>query len=172
VQKRTDLPNGNSHSNVILNVDGSCPGSTTRAGFGGLLRNYVGFYLSGFSGFIQNSTNILRAELLAIYHGLLQAKETTITDLVCYSLHCINLIKGHPIKFHTYAVLIQDIKELIDDQINVIIYHTLREGNQCAHFLAKFGASSDINLSVHAPPPEGLRSLLRTDAAVTFFSRV
>jgi len=31
-------------------------------------------------------------------------------------------------KFHAYAVLVQDIKELID-QINVTICHTLREGN-------------------------------------------
>jgi len=48
-----------------------------------------------------------------------------IADLVCYSdsLHCINLIKGPPMKFHAYAMLIQDIKELID-QINVTICHT------------------------------------------------
>ena len=120
----------------------------TRAGFGGLLRNYVGFYLSGFFGFIQNSADILQAVLLAIYHGLLQAKKKAITDLVCYSdsLHCINLIKGPPMKFHTYVVLIQDIKELIG-QINVTICHTLREGNQCADFLVKLGASLDIDLS-------------------------
>ena len=45
-----------------------------------------------------------------------------IGDLVCYfdSLHCINLIIIPPTKFHTYAVLIQDIKEPID-QNNVTI---------------------------------------------------
>jgi hypothetical protein len=116
--------NHNNHSNVILNVDGICLGLLTRADFGCLLRNYVGFYFSGFSGFVQNSTNILQAELLTIYHGLSQAKEMAIADLVCYSdfLHCINIIKGSQIEFHTYAVLIQDIKEFIDT-----ICHTLRD---------------------------------------------
>jgi len=138
--------NQNNHSNVIINVDGSCLGSPTRAVFSGLLRNYVGFYLSGLSGFIQNSADILQAELLAIYHGLLQAKEMAIADLVCYSesLQCINLIKGLPMKFHTYALLIQDIKEFID-QINVTICHTLREGKQCVDVLAKLEAFSNID---------------------------
>jgi len=88
--------NHNNHSNVILNVDGICLGLPTRADFDGLLRNYVWFYLSRFSGFIQNSTNILQAELLVIYHGLSQAKEMAIADIVCYSnsQHCINIIKG------------------------------------------------------------------------------
>jgi hypothetical protein len=41
--------NQNNHSGVILNVDGSCLGSPTRTGYGGILRNVAGFYLSGFS---------------------------------------------------------------------------------------------------------------------------
>jgi len=59
--------NNNNFSSVILNVDGSCLGSPIRAGFGDVLRNYAGFYLSGFSGYIHNSSDILQAELLAIY---------------------------------------------------------------------------------------------------------
>lgn len=53
--------------------------------FGGLLHNYVGFYLLEFSRFIQNSSHILQTELLTVYHGLLRAKEMAITNLVCYS---------------------------------------------------------------------------------------
>lgn len=63
--------NNNNFSSVILNVDGSCLGSPIRAGFGGVLRNYASFYLSGFSGYIHNSSDILQVELLAIYQGLL-----------------------------------------------------------------------------------------------------
>lgn len=77
--------NNNNHSCVILNVDVSCLGSPTRAGYGGVLRNYASFYLSGFSGYIQNSANILFAELYAIYQGLLLAKNMGISDLFCYS---------------------------------------------------------------------------------------
>jgi len=86
-------------------------------------------------------------------------------------MHCINLIKGPAMKFHSYAVLIQDIKELFD-HLNVAICHSLREGNQCADFMAKLGASLDIDFCHHASPPEGLMSLLKMDAVGTIFPRL
>jgi ribonuclease HI len=153
-------------------VDGSCLGSPVRSGFGGIFRNTFGHYLVGFSGFIQGSSDILFAELYAIYKGLLLAKDMSVDELVCYydSLHCVNLINGSQIKFHIYAVLIQDIKELLS-QINVSLYHTLREGNQCADFFAKLGSSSDADFLTHASPAEGVRDLLRNDAMGTLFTR-
>ncbi|GAU26946.1 hypothetical protein TSUD_06180 [Trifolium subterraneum] len=104
--------NNNNYLGIILNVDGSCLGSPVRAGFGGVIRNDSGFYLSDFSGFIQGSSDILLAELFAIYTGFTLAKNMAIDELVCYSdsFHSINLIKGPSIKYHVYAVLIQDIK--------------------------------------------------------------
>jgi len=56
------------------------------------------------------------AELYAFYHVLLLTKDMGITNLFCYydSLHYINIIKDTSLKFHVYAVLIQDIKDLID----------------------------------------------------------
>jgi len=52
--------NNNNHSSVFLNVDGSCLGSPIRVGFGGVLRNNnAGFYLSGFSDYIHNSSDSL-----------------------------------------------------------------------------------------------------------------
>jgi len=62
--------NNNNHSSIILNVDGSFLGSLIRVRFGGLSRNNEGNYLSGFSGYIHNSSGILQVELLAIYQGL------------------------------------------------------------------------------------------------------
>jgi hypothetical protein len=93
-----------------------------------------------------------------------------IDELVCYSdsLHCINLIKGPTMNYHVYALLIEDIKELFS-QSNTTLYHTLREGNNCVDFLAKFEASSDFDLTIHASPLEGLFDILQSDAAETFF---
>jgi ribonuclease HI len=92
----------------------------------------------------------LFAELYAIYKGLLLAKDMNIDEFVCYSdsLHCVNLIKGPQVRYHIHAVLIQDIKELLS-QTNVSLFHTLREGNQCADFFAKLGASSDVGFLTH-----------------------
>jgi hypothetical protein len=55
--------------------------------------------------------------------------------------------------------------------MNVTVCHTLCEGNQCADFMAKFGASSNIEFLLHASPPDNLLHLLKIDAAGTFFSR-
>ncbi|CAJ2635885.1 unnamed protein product [Trifolium pratense] len=164
--------NNNNFSCTILNVDGSCLGSPTRSGFGGIIRNTFGHYLAGFSGYIQGSSDILYAELYAIYKGLLLAINMGIDELVCYSdsLHCINLIKGPQVKFHMHAVLIQDIKDLIS-QSNVSLCHTLREGNQCADFFAKLGASSDADFTNHDCPPEGVQDLLKNDALGILFQK-
>jgi hypothetical protein len=66
---------------------------------------YVALY-RGFSGFIQGSSDILFAELYAVYKGFLLAKDMSVDELVCYSdsLHCVNLINGPQIKFHIYAL--------------------------------------------------------------------
>ncbi|GAU37585.1 hypothetical protein TSUD_395580 [Trifolium subterraneum] len=132
--------------------------------------NYSCVILNGFSGFISGSSDILLAELYAIYKGLLLAKDMSIDELVCYSdsLHCVNLIKGPQVKYHIHAVLIQDIKDRLS-QISVSLHHTLREGNQCADFFAKLGASSDFDFLTHTSPPEGIRDLLRNDPMGTLF---
>jgi len=164
--------NDNNASCVILNVDGSCHGIPVRTSFGGILRNYAGLFLSGFSGYIQDSDDIMLAELSAIYHGLIMAKNLGYAKLVCYSdsLVCINLINGPVENYHVYAVLIQDIKDLLLHSI-VTVCHTLREGNQCADFLAKLGASSDDSLIIYESPPASLTNLLRSDVAGTLFLR-
>lgn len=74
-------------------------------------------------------------------------------------------------KFHIYAVLIQEIKELMT-QMNVTVCHTLCEGNQCADFMAKVGASLNMNFLLHASASDDLLHLLKFNAAETFFFRV
>ena len=164
--------NNNNYSGAILNVVGSCHDNPIRIGFGGVLRNETSLFLAGFSGFIPSSDDILLAELSAIYHGLIMAKDLGYAEIACYydSLVCINLINGPIERYHIYVVLIQDIKNLLR-HTNVTVSHTLREGNQCADFMAKLGASSDIDLLFHESPPVGLDNLLRSDAADTLFLR-
>jgi len=164
--------NNNNFDCAILNVDGSCIGSPVRAGFGGLIRNSAGFFLASFLGFLPSSSDILQAELTAIYYGLSMAKDMGIIELVCYSdsLLSINIINGSSYKFHVYAVLIQEIKVFLS-QANYSLHHTLHEGNQCADFLAKLRASSDDIFLSHQFPPDDLCPLLRIDASGTLFLR-
>jgi hypothetical protein len=102
------------------------------------------------------TSDILVVEFCAIYKSLLLTRYMSIDELVCYSdfLQCINFIKSLKVKYHIHIVLIQYIKESLS-QSNVYLHHTLREGNQCADFFTKLGASSDIDFDV--------RDLFRND---------
>ena len=164
--------NNNNFNCVILNVDGSCIGSPIRAGFGGLIRNSVGLFMSGYSGFIPSSSDILQAELTAIYHGISISFDMGITDMVIYSdsLRYIKLITDNNSQFHLHVVLIQDIRDMLF-QGNYSVHHTLREGTYCADYFAKLGASTDARIQIHSSPPEDLRPLLRNDASGTLFLR-
>jgi len=53
--------NNNNFVYNILNVNGRCICTPALTGFGGLIRNNVGYYLTGFSGFLLTSTDILQA---------------------------------------------------------------------------------------------------------------
>jgi hypothetical protein len=90
---------------LLYMLDGRCLGSFVRSVFDGIIRNTFGHYLAGL---IQGSSDILFAELSAIYKGLLLTKIMNIDELVCYSnfLHCINLIKSPKVRYHTHVVLI------------------------------------------------------------------
>jgi ribonuclease HI len=129
---------------VALNVDDSCLGSPIRVGYGSIIWNSAGFFLTGFSGFIATTSDILFAEHTAIQRGMLLAIENGFEEMVCYSdsLLSIKLVTECASHYHAYAVLIQDIKDLISSR-NFTIHHCLREGNQCADFMAKLGATSN-----------------------------
>jgi ribonuclease HI len=144
--------NRNNHMCTILNVDGSCNGDPIRTGFGGVIRNSSGNCISGFSSFINNSQDILFAELTTLHQGLILAISLNCGDLACYSdsLLTVNLIKDDLPQYHVYVVLIQNIKDLLNSR-NYSLQHLRREGNQCADFMAILGASTDdIFLSI--PP--------------------
>ncbi|KEH22829.1 hypothetical protein MTR_7g059235 [Medicago truncatula] len=81
------------------------------------------------------------------------------------------LIKWNNNNLTSVILNVDDIKELID-QSYVTVYHTLRDGNQCANFMAKFGASSDSKITIHPSPPKGLLNLVRADEVGIFFPKV
>jgi len=173
--QQTDITmrwNNNNCNCTVLNVDGSCLGSPIRAAYGGIFRNSAGLYTSGFSGFIATTTDIFFAELTAIHKCMLLVVEKGIETMVCYSdsLLSIKLLTDHASRYHAYAVLIHDIKDLLSSR-NFSIHHCLREGNQSADFLAKLGATSNEEFSIRSTPHPNLLPLIRLDAMGTAFPR-
>lgn len=157
---------------TVLNVDGSSLGNPGRSGFGGLLRRSDGTWIVGFAGSLGFS-EILQAELMAILKGLSLAWDLGIRRLVCCSdsKMAIDIIEKACNLFHVYAVLIQNIKDLLMKDWLVTLIHTWREGNAAADFLAKLGAQGDSSWSIFEAPVSGLESTLASDASGTVYLR-
>ncbi|KAK2378521.1 hypothetical protein QL285_066416 [Trifolium repens] len=157
----------------VLNVDGSCNTISGRAGTGGLIRRGDGSWVIGFSSFLGMSNNTY-AEIMAIYQGLRLAKDSGCLFVICYSdsKGVIDLITKPLNKHHCYASILANILDLLNMDWDVRICHTLREGNASADFLAKWGASNDINWKLWNSPPEDLKPTLRNDLMRTPVPRV
>lgn len=150
---------------IKLNVDGSSLGNPGRSGFGGILRDMNGEWVSGFSGFCGYTTNI-NAELLAIYHGLRVAWDMGFRLVICESDSqvAISLVTTEVDQFHPHANLINSIKRLTTRDWTLVFTHTLRKGNECADWFAKTGASSDVDFLLWDFCPQQLHSVMLADA--------
>jgi ribonuclease HI len=156
---------------VCLNVDGSLLVSTNTAGYGGLLRDNNGVFLLGFYG-AATAPSILFAELMAILHGLQICWESGYRRISCFSdsLQAVNLIWDGVSAHHRFANEVVSIRQLLDRNWEIVVEHTLREGNACADVLAKMGALSDSPLVKISSPPVDLAIPLLADAqGVVFF---
>ncbi|GAU45861.1 hypothetical protein TSUD_371570 [Trifolium subterraneum] len=97
-----------------MHVDGSSIGNPGISGFGGLICNADGTWVHGFFGNLI-VINILHAELMTIYKGLILAWELNIKDLWCYSDSemAIKLITEPVDEWHHYATILNNIKDIL-----------------------------------------------------------
>jgi ribonuclease HI len=153
-------------------VDDSLLGSTNTSGYGGLLRNNNGDFLLGFYGAAANPS-ILLAELMVVLHGLQICWDKGFRRITCFSdsLQTVNLIRDGVSAHHRFANEVFSIRQLLDRDWEVVIKHTLREGNACADVLAKMGALSDSSLVIISSPPVDLAAPLLADAQGVVFIR-
>ncbi|CAL0331035.1 unnamed protein product [Lupinus luteus] len=138
------LPSENSYK---VNVDGSSFGNPSRLGFGGLIRNNLGEWISGFSGFCGIASN-LHAGLLAIFHGLNLSWSSGFKAIICESDSqlALTLIAKGLDRFHPHEPVINKIRNFMYFPWSLTLNHTLRETNECADWLAKHGAANDLHL--------------------------
>ncbi|XP_057420427.1 uncharacterized protein LOC130714518 [Lotus japonicus] len=87
-------------------------------------------------------------------------------QVVCYSdsLLAVTLIQEPPSHFHEFAVLINNICDLLRKDWVVRIEHVLREGNACADFLAKAGVNQDLGFLHLQDPLPGMEHLILADS--------
>jgi ribonuclease HI len=117
--------------------------------------------------------NILFAEIMAVLHGLQLCWDNGYRKVICFSdsLQSVNLIRDGVSPHHRFANEIQCIRNLLANEWEVVISHTLREGNASADVPAKMGALSTSQLVKISTPPHELQSPLSADAHGVVFSR-
>lgn len=155
----------------VLNVDGSSLGNLGRAGIGGVLR-YAGGWICGFLGYIGEADS-LKAELLALLHGIEVAWDKGARDVLCFSdssLAVLAVEKGVG-QFHVYAPIIQSIRDGIQRDWRFRLAHTLREANQPANWLAKEDAKQNAPWQLLEEAPSSLGIFLHTDGIQVAYPR-
>jgi len=134
--------------------------------------------------FLRLQAHILLDELHVIYRGCYWLKIWTFKNLSAtrISSTMFKSLRSQPLNllsmlhwFNTSKILSKKnntIKDLLNLDWLPAIDHTTREGNNCAHFLAKLGASFTLEFVVHTSSPTDLSDLLITNSIGTWFRRL
>lgn len=144
-----------------LNVDGSSLRNPSPLGYRGFIRNSLGEWITGFSGFCGIATN-LYVELFAILQGLKIAWESSCHDIICESnstLALSKLTQGN-VLFHPYVVVINQVKSYMSCAWNLKFIHILKEGNNYANELVKMWSSFALSFMLWDNCPHHLNFLL------------
>ncbi|KAK2382027.1 TMV resistance protein N [Trifolium repens] len=159
---------------IKVNVDGSSLGNLGNAGFGGLLRNDRGSWIHGFSGSCGRASNLV-AELSAIWKGLQLAWDLGYKSIIMESdsQAALDLIANtQQNEFHPHATLLSLIRKLTSLPWVISFAHTLREGNECADWLAKFGATNIDSFKIWIAHPPQLDNILFADTSGVYRQRM
>jgi len=150
---------------VKLNVDGASKGNPGLAGAGGLLRGQYGNWIRGFALNLGICSSV-KAELLALLHGLKLAKDQGVTKLIVHTDSQVAFRKLNVLttKNCAYRYLISKCQEFLQNpDWEVVLEHCYRESNQAADFLANVGVLQSSASVILEVPPAPLRKILAID---------
>ncbi|KAK7291983.1 hypothetical protein RIF29_07579 [Crotalaria pallida] len=151
-----------------MNTDGTSRGNPGLAGCGGLIRDGEGRWIIGYARRI-GVTTAYKAELWGILTGMQVAWNDGIRNIIIESdsLTIVNLMNKE--NSHegpsSYNSLISHINMWRRKAWNINFSHTMREGNECADFLANFSLHLNEETHIFDQPLDGIRSLLSLDYA-------
>ncbi|KAL9443990.1 hypothetical protein AB3S75_017211 [Citrus x aurantiifolia] len=146
-----------------LNTYGSCK-NDGEAGAGGVIRDSVGHWISGFCMRIGESSTLM-AELWGLYQGLILAWDTGIKRLLVEvdSLCVTQMISKQVVVPNVFHTLIVAVQELLRRNWQIAITHIYREANSAADFMANMAHSAPLGLYVFSDPPMGIYSIISQD---------
>ena len=149
---------------VKVNVDATARTNPGDLSIGVLIRDSEGRWLFGFARRF-GWGNITRAEIYAIYYGLLFAWERNFRRVIIESdsLHAVTKINGDLNSSDLLFQVIYACKELLSRGWDCKLVHTYRETNMCADFLASWAFQGNFDITQLNDPPDGLCQILEKD---------
>ncbi|XP_019158195.1 PREDICTED: uncharacterized protein LOC109154910 [Ipomoea nil] len=147
-----------------LNTDGAMKSSTGIASAGGVIRDEHGRWVKGFSTKV-GATDSFSAELWGLREGLRLCLSEGIEKIWVEmdSATVVAIMNNGTCKGETVVALIKDCFDLINKFNTVRISHIMREGNQCADWLANFGQNIDWGTRVWNSSPSDLNAFMDAD---------
>ncbi|KAH9788525.1 reverse transcriptase domain-containing protein [Citrus sinensis] len=131
---------------------------------GGVIRDYVGNWISGFCMNIGECT-VAMAELWGLYQGLILAWEAGIKWLLVEvdSLYVTQMISKQVVVPNVSYALVVAIWDLLDRNWQVCLTHIYREANSVADFMANMALSLPNGMHFFTSPPVGIYSVILQD---------
>lgn len=156
-----------------LNTDGSSLRNPHLAGGGGLIRDDNGDWVVGFARKIGIASSFM-AKLWALQDGLLLCLQTHAQAVIVEmdSKVIVDTFSTYVETSNTVSAIMEDCKHLVAQIPQVRFNHVYREVNKCADFLAKLGASLDVDFNVFSCPPVDLFNLWEAHARGLFCNRM
>ena len=147
-----------------LNTDGSSLGNPRAAGGGGVIRDWSGNWIVGFSRKIGIAMSLL-AKLWAIQDGLMLCfdRSLAMVEVELDAKVVVDMLTNPQYSNIVIASLIKDCRYLISQIPQVRIKHCYRESNRCADKLARKGANQTLNLILYENPPVDLSELVEAN---------
>ena len=141
---------------VKLNVDGSCDNNLGVITSGGVLRDHLKNWLTGFV-LHKGRGNALEAELWGLFEGLTLAWSSGYQNVLVEtdSLCMVQLLaKDIPVNHPLFSIA-SGCSALINLDWRCLISHVYREGNRVADGMARLGYGMEPGLQIfEAPPPD------------------
>ncbi|CAI0436589.1 unnamed protein product, partial [Linum tenue] len=149
---------------IAINTDGSVKQPDSRATAGGLLRDLLRRCIGAFASNLGSCT-ITRAELKGTMQGLQLAwsQGHRRIQLRTDSTTVLNILSSLEPYNGRYQGLMRQVQRLLQQNWEVTISHTFREGNKSADYLANKGHSLDIGVHVIDKQDSGLKFWLLYD---------
>ncbi|KAH9725573.1 putative ribonuclease H protein [Citrus sinensis] len=131
---------------------------------GGVIRDSVGNWVSGFSMNIGESS-VIMAELWGLYQGLSLAWNVGIRHLLVEvdSLCVTQMISQQMVVPNVSYALVVAIRDFLNRNWQINISHIYREANSAADFMANMAHLIPHGLQLFSNPPVGIYSILSQD---------